>query len=114
DFREGCVEREVHAPLRHRGAREAFGGRIFRRSLRAKILVEWLQRIFHRLPREKLAIMVSWDCENRSGIIAIRIVELIVVITFLPEEIHYVSQVKKERRAPAAVICSGQISAQAI
>src|SRR5271155_2135122 len=53
--------------------------------------------------------MIPGDGENRSGVVAVGIVELIVIVTFLAKEIDDVSQMEKERRAPAAVIFSGQI-----
>jgi hypothetical protein len=53
--------------------------------------------------RIDFGVVISWDGENWSGIISVRIVELVVIVAVLAKIVDNVAQVVKESRSLARV-----------
>ena len=99
DAHERRLEREVDAGLHLGRAHELarFRRAVWRFAGRAEVLEKCVE--CHRLSvRRYHAVVVAGDREDRRGVVAIGLVELVVIILGLAEAVDDVAQVIEERR----------------
>ena len=83
DADEGRIEGEVDAGLRHGGAIEA--GRALRGARGAEVIDEGFARVAGRLALEHETVVVAGDGEDGAGVVAIGLVKLFGIVSFLAQ-----------------------------